>query len=691
MSTIDATTGQATGDIDADTDTGGNDAIDAESPIRVLYAGDDLSDGPTADDLADASDRFDVRREIDFVDALERVQEGDADCVVTSHRENGFDGLAFLEAVRREYAEFPVVLVSTTIDADVARRAVAADVTALVPAADADALDTVVDAVENNAVYSDESGPRMPIADLAVEAERRLKELALDEAPVGITISDADHPENPIIYENDSFAELTAYPPEETVGANHRFLQGPDTDPDRVTELARGIAENRDTRVVLRNYTRDGTMFWNEVEISPISDENGDVTHYVGFQRDVTERKRTKRQLEAKRESLDRLLDRINGLVNDVTEALVRADTREELERLTTERVGGAEEYAAAWLGRYDATRDRVEVTQHAGEGDADDASFELDDDEPGIRELRDVVESRDTRIVADPTGLPEAASGGTCVLVPLSYRSTTYGVLAVYDDEGLSDDRERILLGSLGRSVGTSINDVLTKRTMTTDTVLDIVVELYDDDLFFVRLARELDCEFEHETTMSDDNGNGTGLLALVSTDHRDAEEFVAAAESYDAVTDAETLVADEEGSIIQLRLDDSPLVDVLSEFGTRLTSMSADGTALEVGFRVGTERAARLTLDELRDTYDHVELMAYHESDEPVRTARGFREELRGRLTDRQLTALQKAHVSGYFEWPRRAEGEQLADSMGIVPSTYHQHLQAAERKLVKAFFEG
>jgi predicted DNA binding protein len=83
-------------------------------------------------------------------------------------------------------------------------------------------------------------------------------------------------------------------------------------------------------------------------------------------------------------------------------------------------------------------------------------------------------------------------------------------------------------------------------------------------------------------------------------------------------------------------------------------------------------------------------VELLAYREVDEPDQSPLGFRKEMQNRLTDRQLTALRKAYVSGFFEWPRRADGEQLAESMDIVPSTYHQHLQAAQRKLVEGFFE-
>lgn len=657
-------------------------------PATILFAGDDVPDGPTAVDL-DADERFDVTQTRDFVDATDRVAEAAVDCVVTTVTEGGFDGVAFLETVRQEHAELPVVVVAGSVDGDVARRVVAADATALVPATEADAVDQIVDAVESNvATYDRDTGMRMPISDLTVEAERRLKERALDEAPIGITISDATDPEQPIIYINDSFEEITGYPPEEAVGVNHRFLQGPDTDPDRVAEVADAIESERGIQTVLQNYTRDGEKFWNQIRISPIHDENGDVSHFVGFQMDVTERTRAKRDLLEERESLDRLLDRVNGLLNDVTSTLVRAESRDEIERLITRRIGTGGEYEAAWLGRYDETTDRVTVTQQVGDRRFESDLIDLDRDADGVQRLRDVVERQTVRRIEDPTDIGVVAPGERCVLVPLTYRSTTYGVLGVVAEERFLDDRERVVLQSLGRSVGVSINDVLTKRTMATDTVLKVGVNLSGEGLFLVDLAEEVGTTFDHEATITD--GQGRGVVTIVSTDFDDADAIVDRAMRHEEVLSAEPIVEADGETVLQFRLTESPLVDVLSEAGSRVTNLHADGRSLEVEFRVGTERAARRVLDALRAEYDAVELVAYHE-DDPEQTRHGFREELRGRLTDRQLTALQKAYVSGYFEWPRRAEGKQLAESMDIVPSTYHQHLQAAKLKLVEAFFDG
>jgi predicted DNA binding protein len=432
-------------------------------------------------------------------------------------------------------------------------------------------------------------------------------------------------------------------------------------------------------------------MLWNQVDINPIYDGDGEVAYYVGFQMDVTERKAAREQLEAERETLNRLLDRVNGPISDITESLVRAESREDIERLVTERIGGGDEYTGAWLGRCDPTEERVTVSQCAGDVDvADGTTFDVDGDPDaaGVRTLGEAVTARETRIVEDTAGLPvvDGEDEGTYLLVPLTYRRTTYGVLAVLDDTDLADGRERVVLESLGRSVGTSINDVLTRRTITGDAVLKISVELTDDDLFLVDLASTLDVRFEHEAVIPED---GTEVLGIVSTPCDDVAGILETAAAHPDVRDAEALVEADDESVLQLRITNSPLVNVLSEVGCRITAMSADETTPTLDFRVGTERAASRVLDALDETYDQVGLIAYYE-DRPDRTPHTFREQLRDELTDRQYVALKKAYVSGYFEWPRRADGEQLADSMDIVPSTYHQHLQAAKRKLVAKFFD-
>lgn len=137
-----------------------------------------------------------------------------------------------------------------------------------------------------------------------VSAELRMKERAMDEAPVGITISDPETPDNEIIYANDAFERITGYPPENVLGRNCRFLQGAETSEASVEKM-RDAIENREPVVAeVLNYRRNGEKFWNEVTIAPLYDEDGAVTHFVGFQRDITARKEAQQELSVERDRL---------------------------------------------------------------------------------------------------------------------------------------------------------------------------------------------------------------------------------------------------------------------------------------------------------------------------------------------------------------------------------------------------
>src|SRR5438445_5402316 len=125
---------------------------------------------------------------------------------------------------------------------------------------------------------------------MAAEASLRLRERAIAETSNGVLITDPHQPDNPIIYANPAFERITGYRMDEVLGRNCRFLQGPDTDPATVAVMRQAIAERRGCQVVIRNYRKDGTSFWNELTISPVHDSRGQVTHFVGVLVDMTAR-----------------------------------------------------------------------------------------------------------------------------------------------------------------------------------------------------------------------------------------------------------------------------------------------------------------------------------------------------------------------------------------------------------------
>lgn len=114
---------------------------------------------------------------------------------------------------------------------------------------------------------------------------------AVERVGTGIVITDPSIADNPIIYVNKGFERLTGYEAIDILGKNCRFLQGADRNQGAVTALRNAIKEEKHIVVQLRNYRKDGQLFWNELELSPIRIGEGNKLFFVGIQKDITERK----------------------------------------------------------------------------------------------------------------------------------------------------------------------------------------------------------------------------------------------------------------------------------------------------------------------------------------------------------------------------------------------------------------
>ena len=135
----------------------------------------------------------------------------------------------------------------------------------------------------------------------AFEDALRLRDRAIESVHVGIAIGDGRAPGNPNIYVNPALCRMTGYTREELLGKSMRLLRGPETDLSGLQQIREAIAAGRDCEITLRNYRKGGAPFWNELLISPVVDESGKITHYIGIHTDVTERRKadeSRRELE---------------------------------------------------------------------------------------------------------------------------------------------------------------------------------------------------------------------------------------------------------------------------------------------------------------------------------------------------------------------------------------------------------
>lgn len=129
-----------------------------------------------------------------------------------------------------------------------------------------------------------------------IEKNLMLKSSALQSASNGIIITDALQDDNPIIYFNTAFQNLTGYSTEEIINRNCRFLQGSDTDQEGLKIIRKALKNAESCQVRVRNYKKDGTLFWNDLYIMPIINSEGLVTHFIGIQNDITQIKKAEEE-----------------------------------------------------------------------------------------------------------------------------------------------------------------------------------------------------------------------------------------------------------------------------------------------------------------------------------------------------------------------------------------------------------
>ena len=120
----------------------------------------------------------------------------------------------------------------------------------------------------------------------------------LDSCVNGVTLTDPDLEDAPIVYANKAFEDMCGYPKEEIVGRNCRFLQGKDRDQPEIDKLRQAIKKGEAVEVTLRNYKKDGELFYNRLDIKPLLDDRGNIVYYLGVQYDITDQVNAKKEIE---------------------------------------------------------------------------------------------------------------------------------------------------------------------------------------------------------------------------------------------------------------------------------------------------------------------------------------------------------------------------------------------------------
>ncbi len=129
----------------------------------------------------------------------------------------------------------------------------------------------------------------------------------LDSCVNGVTLADPDQEDLPLVYANKAFENITGYSQAETIGRNCRFLQGTDHDQEGVNQLREAIKNKESVVVTLRNYRKNGELFYNHLNMTPLFDSNGNILYFLGVQYEITDQIRADEEIKKLKEELETL------------------------------------------------------------------------------------------------------------------------------------------------------------------------------------------------------------------------------------------------------------------------------------------------------------------------------------------------------------------------------------------------
>ena len=410
-----------------------------------------------------------------------------------------------------------------------------------------------------------------------------------------------------------------------------------------------------------------------------------------------TELRARDRELQRRNRQLTRL-NRVNDIIREIDRALVRAETRAEIEHAVCERLTDDDRFAFAWIADRDDRSGELRPRAWAGAERGYLDAAEVTDRDP------DDAPEPTARTVAggDPTVVQNVAADlraeswraealtrdyGSVASVPLAYDDFDYGALTVYGARPRAfDDTSLAVLEELGETIASAVGSVERKNALLNDDVVELEYATRDAGCVFLRLAREADCTLELEGGVHRD---ADGVRAFVTVEGASPATVVAAAEGSVAVRDASEIATAPDGGLVQLRLSESFVATSLAERGAMLRSLRADAESARLVVEVPSRLDVRAVDDLVSRTYADADLLAQRERRRDQGSV-GVRDRFFDALTDRQLEVVRAAFHGGFFESPRDQTGEEVADALGISPAAFHDHVRTVQRKLFVALFE-
>jgi predicted DNA binding protein len=359
------------------------------------------------------------------------------------------------------------------------------------------------------------------------------------------------------------------------------------------------------------------------------------------------------------------------------------------------ERLARTDSYLFAWIGYIDTATQTVNTRTEAGvEGYLDDITISVDpDDERSSGPTGRALQTGEVDVVNDTNEEPrhdpwrddiEEYGFHSSAAIPIVHEDTIYGVLNVYAERtNAFVGQEREMIAQLGEIIGHAIAATERKQALMSDELIELEFQI--DDLF-------------------DSLGVPGTVEGTISLDHTVAvgnEDYLiygsATPDAMDTITSlVEALPHWESVSVrsggdrvdFELRVTDPPVVSVVASLGGYVDSAVVEDGDYRMSVHLSPTADVRKLIDAIEAAYPGAEMIRRQQINREADEPQPFNQQLDG-LTDRQRSSLEAAYYAGFFEWPRDASGEEVAESLGVAPPTFHQHLRKAERKIFETMF--
>ncbi|WP_435360928.1 bacterio-opsin activator domain-containing protein [Haloarchaeobius sp. DFWS5] len=417
--------------------------------------------------------------------------------------------------------------------------------------------------------------------------------------------------------------------------------------------------------------------------------EHDGETFVLVFHLNITDRKKHEQEVERRNRQLEQL-NRIGRLIREIIGSLLDVSRREDIEDIVCRELADARFYSLAWV--VDRGMDgRIQPRAGAGADEFLDAMEELNRTALQRSTVGDALDGHGPVVERDGSD-PLLTFGHeqgleSYLALPLTYRDARYGALVVHSDrQEAFTELERDAFAVLGDMLGYALNAVESRELLHGEYATELRVQIEDADAPLGTLSRSIPgaLELTGSTTAND------GLKLFVEGTDVDAETVVDKLGSHDDVDAVNVLGENGEHCRFEVSIEHGSPMFAVAERGAAVRGGTIEGGTYTLTIEMASTADIAELIGHLQSEFDSAELRAKQRVERHASTVSEYWDRLEERLTDRQLAILEASFYAGYFEWPREADGGDVAESFDISPPTFHEHMRAGLSKVMEELFE-